>query len=744
MSASAQSPAQSATPVAPVPSGKILLRLGTFLRPNQSLLLLVMGLAILSGVASALGPYFISHAVNVSIPRKDINDLILTLVQIAVVMVIAVIIQIFQMYLLGDLAQRSLRRIQLAMMTKLNRMDVAFFDRHLAGDLISRVSSDLSRVGALFGQGFTEALGAIIRLGIVLIAMLTLDWRLALASFVAIPLIFWSVLAIARRTVRTSVQVRTSTSALISALQQELGGIRVTQALDRSAITEERFQQINAHSRAANTAAIPWSEASTPVTTVLGSLSVVIVLGFGTYLVSQHLSSVGVIIAFLLYVQQFNYPLQVAANLYNTAQGTVASAARVFEILDLEETIQDKPGAAELATVEGKVEFRDVAFSYKPNHPAVQELTFTIPAGKTLAVVGASGAGKSTLVNLLARLYEVDSGAVLVDGQDVRDVTQDSLRRQMAIILQQSTLFAGTIASNIRFGRLDATDAEIEEATKAVEAHEFIMKLPRGYETPVGARGTLLSEGQRQQILFARALIRDPRILILDEATSTLDPQTEQLIQGALSRLLTDRTSLVVAHRFSTIRNADQIMVMNKGRIVERGTHDELVAAGGIYANLLAQQTGAPVLVGSAGVALREIPLFQDLPDAELARLVPSLRLEHYDADVDIVEHGAFGGDFYIIQSGSVVVVVPQAEGERVVAQLQKNDYFGEIALLGQERRTATVRTTAPSAVYILAQADFTELLEREPTVAARLNESVTARRTALAAEPLAAVASAA
>lgn len=744
MSAPAQTRAQSAAPAAAPPSGKILLRLGTFLRPNLRLLLLVMGLAILSGIASALGPYFISQAVNLDIPQKDTNGLLQTLLQIAVVMVIGVVIQIFQMYLLADLAQRSLQRIQIAMMAKLNRMDVAFFDRHLAGDLIARVSSDLSRVGALFGQGFTEALGAIIRLGIILIAMLTLDWRLALASFVAIPLIFGAVLAIARRTVRTSVQVRTSNSALISALQQELGGIRVTQALDRSAQTEEQFQQINTRNRAANILAIPWAEATTPTTTVLGSLSVVIVLGFGTYLVSQHLSSVGVIVAFLLYVQQFNYPLQVAANLYNTAQGTVASAARVFEILDLEETIQDKPGATELATIRGDVEFRDVAFGYKPGHLAVQDITLTIPAGKTLAVVGASGAGKSTLVNLLARLYEVNGGQVLVDGQDVRDVTQESLRRQMAIILQQSTLFAGTIASNIRFGRLDATAAEIQEAAKAIEAHDFIMQLPRGYETPVGTRGTLLSEGQRQQILFARALIRDPRILILDEATSTLDPQTEQLIQGALSRLLTNRTSLVVAHRFSTIRNADQIMVMDKGRIVERGTHDELVAAGGIYANLLAQQTGAPVMLSSAGAALREIPLFYNLPDAALAQLVPSLRLEHYDADVEVVEQGAFGGDFYIIQSGSVVVVVPQAEGERVVAQLQKNDYFGEIALLGQERRTATVRTTAPSEVYILAQADFTELLEREPAVAARLYESVAARRAGLAAEPPATAARAA
>jgi ABC-type multidrug transport system fused ATPase/permease subunit len=717
----------------PVPSAKVLWRLSEFIRPNRGLLLFVLFLALVSGIASALAPYFVTQAINVNIPQRDTNGLLLTLLELVGIMIAGVVVLMFQIYLLGLLAQRSIQRMQIALMAKLNELDIAFFDRHPAGDLISRVTSDLDKISGLFSQGFTQVLGAVIRLLLVLVAMLTLDWRLALASFIVIPFIFWSTLYLSRRTLTTSIRARATVGMITAAVQQELAGIRITQAFQRAPVNQNRFRGVNASNRDASIAAIRWIEASTPITNLFSALSLVIVLGFGTYLTLNGLSSIGVIVAFILYVQQFNFPIQAAANFYNSAQGAVAAAVRVYEILDVPVLMRDSPQAVDIGDIQGTIELDHVAFAYAPGQPILQDVSFTVPAGQMVAVVGSSGAGKSTLVNLVVRLYDVGAGRILVDGHDVRDVTQASLRRQMAIILQQGMLFADTITANIRYGRLDATPEEIEAAARAVNAHDFIMRLPDGYDSRIGPRGVTLSEGQRQQIVFARALVRDPRILIMDEATSTLDRQTERLVQDAVVKVLANRTSLVIAHRLSTVRHADRIIVLDRGRVVETGTHDELLAQGGLYAKLLAQQAGAGLSQGIAPELLEQIPLFRGRDAAWLANVARLFRVERFEAGEEIVRQGNFGGNFYLIGKGRVEVLVNDGQAMRAVQTLADHDYFGEIALIAQGPRTATVRALEPTELYALAQADFAELLEREPSVASVVAETVSKRRMELA-----------
>jgi ATP-binding cassette, subfamily B, multidrug efflux pump len=497
-----------------------------------------------------------------------------------------------QLYLMGWVGQQIIYDVRLQMFTHLQRLSLSYHDKRGVGRVMSRLVGDVGVIQEMVTMGLLGVVTDILLLAGIIVVMFVLDWKLALLTFSVLPLLL-IIIALWRKPAMSSHRTtRITLSQLSGNLAESISGVRVIQAFVRERVNFGFFDDLNTENLRAHQRAARYSSVLFPSVTIVGSMATALVLYFGGRAVLGAELSVGQLVIYIGLIDRFFQPIRDLSQRYNLLQAAMASGERIFDVVDAEVDVQDKPDAYELPPIKGRVVYDNVRFGYGSTE-ILHGINLVAEPGETIALVGETGAGKSSIINLLMRFYDIWSGSLTIDGHEVGQVTQASLRRQMGIVLQDTFLFAGTIRDNIRFGRLDATDAEIEAAARAVNAHDFIMSYPDGYDTEVQERGSRLSVGQRQLISFARALLADPRIIILDEATSSVDTRTERLIQQALHTLMAGRTSFVIAHRLSTIKEASKVVVMDQGQIVEMGTHDELLARRGFYFNLYTMQFSA-------------------------------------------------------------------------------------------------------------------------------------------------------
>ncbi|MGB3491437.1 MAG: ABC transporter ATP-binding protein [Elainellaceae cyanobacterium] len=576
--------------------------LGRFLQyfaPYRQDLPVALLLVTIGATTQAIGPLLIGWSIDNLILKGDLRGLIWMLAALTAIYFIGVWAIRGQIMRMGSIVQRLLGQLRQDIFDKIQSLPVSFFDRSEAGDLMSRLLNDVNTVNQAFGLTIPQVLGQSFSLVGIIIAMLSINVQLGLLSNLVVPLMIFTT-GFFSRWARGRFRVTRQTIGDLSAkLEEDISSVREAQAFNRTQLNIEEFDSLNAANRKANVQAVAVTAAFLPSIDFLNTLATAGVMAYGGYLAVTGVMTVGTVTAFLLYVQQFFRPIQILSQFYTQAQSALAGLDRIFLLLDEPVTLQDAAHATAMPPIRGEVRFEQVGFGYTPTQRVLQQVNLCAQPGQMIALVGPTGAGKSTIINLIMRFYDVSEGAVLIDGVDVRSVTQASLRRQIGIVLQDNLLFSGTVAENIAFGAPDASQAEIEAAAQAANVHEFVTSLPQGYSTRLGERGTPLSQGQRQLVSIARAVLVNPRILLLDEATSSIDTRTEGLVQDAIATLLRDRTSFVIAHRLSTVTQADQVLVIQQGDIVEQGTHAELMERQGIYANLHSLQLGNSLQLGT-------------------------------------------------------------------------------------------------------------------------------------------------
>jgi ATP-binding cassette, subfamily B, multidrug efflux pump len=571
---------------------RLMRRLLTYVRPYKKQLALSLFLLVAITLLQLAGPYLVKVAIDSYILRNDWAGLNLIIAVYLAVLLLAFLLQYVQVYIMQLSGQRAMFDIRVGLFSHLQKMSLSFFNRNPLGRIVTRVVNDVETLNEMFTQGIVVAVGDLLTLIAIVTAMLSLDARLALLTFlVVLPLLYVTKLYrdLARDAFRN---IRANTARLNSCIQENVAGMSTVQIFNRQAENFKRFDRINKENRDEQLKSLIYYAVYFPLIEVFSAIAIGIIIWRGGGEAIQGRIQLGVLVAFIQYVQRFFQPIKDFSEKYNILQAAMASSERIFTLLDTPEEIPNPPRAVAGPEVKGEVEFQDVWFSYNAEGPVLKGVTFHLKPGESGAIVGATGAGKTSIINLIGRFYDIQRGKILIDGIDIRKMDKGFLRRQLGIVLQDPFLFAGDIEYNIRLGEAGISSERVREAARQANAHGFIEKLPRGYREEVQERGSTLSLGQKQLISFARVLAYDPKIVILDEATSSVDTETECLIRDAFSRLIKGRTSIIIAHRLSTIRYVDKIMVIDKGEIAEMGSHDELLAKNGIYHDLYQLQFG--------------------------------------------------------------------------------------------------------------------------------------------------------
>lgn len=561
-------------------------RLLMYIKPYIKHLILAVFCIIMAAGANLYLPWIIKDMIDKVLMDRDMYMLNLIAIGILVVMFIRGVFYYGQSYLVSYVGERVIIDVRSVLFRKFQHMPLAYYDKQQTGTVMSYITNDVAAMQNAIVNNLIEMVTESSILIGSLVMMVYLDWRLSLLTLMTIPLVGYAMKIFGKKLKSSGTIIQERMADITSMLQESISAIRVVKSFVREAYEIKRFEKQNLLNFQAAMRNVKLMSLLTPTVEFLAAVAVTFIVWFGGYEVVNETITAGELVAFLTYAVNLANPVKRLSRVYGAIQKAMAAADRVFDVMDMDEQIKDRPDAKVLPDIDGRVVFDDVTFSYKEGQHALTHVSLTAEPGQMIALVGPSGSGKSTIANLIPRFYDIDEGSISIDGFDVRDVTTDSLREQIGLVPQETMLFSTTVMENIRYGRLDASDEEIIEASKAANADEFIRELPDGYNTKIGERGLNLSGGQRQRLAIARAILKNPRVLILDEATSALDTESEKIVQDALDKLMQGRTSFVIAHRLSTIFNANQIFVVENGHVIEHGTHEELLSLGGLYSNL--------------------------------------------------------------------------------------------------------------------------------------------------------------
>ena len=565
-------------------------RLLHYLRPFRTQLIIVFITVILYTLFGLVGPYLMGVAIDQFIAGKDLAGLSAVASWMLAAYILYNLLNLYANWMMARISQKALQRLRQDLFFHLQKLSMNFFDTHPAGGLMSRLTNDIDAINQTVSQNITALAASVLSMAGILVAMFVLNVWLALASLIVVPLMYGFTQFVAKYTIKGFRELQNKLGGLNQIAEETFSGQKIIKAFRRKNAVMDAFREQNDAVCRSGIYANSYAMLLMPLTNVLGTFFVVVLAGTGGWLALKGLVSVGMIATFINYGQNFVSPLRQIANLYNNVQTALAGAERVFEIIDADPETPDDSDPLPFDTIHGDVSLEHVQFSYVAGTPVIKNFSLEVKAGQIIALVGPTGAGKTTILNLLTRFYEIDQGCICIDGKDIRRIRLSDLRRKLGLVLQDTFLFSDTILENIRFGRLDATDEECIAAAQFAEAEPFIRQLPQGYQTRLSERAGNISQGQRQLLSIARAILANPAILILDEATSSVDTRTEARIQKALLHLMEGRTSFVIAHRLSTIRDADQVVVIDQGEIIEQGTHQELLDQKGFYYQLTVSQ----------------------------------------------------------------------------------------------------------------------------------------------------------